>query len=58
MEMWQNQKTWKMDKYVKIKTMWNLVISKPENHNLMRKTAIKIEFGFNRKKTHSFIADN
>ena len=38
--------------------MWNLVISKPENHSLRRKTEIKIEFGFNRKKKHSFIADN
>ena len=44
-----------MGKYLKI---WNLVISKPENHNLGRKTAIEIEFEFNRKKKHSFIADN
>ena len=38
--------------------MWNLVISKPENHNLRRKTAIKIQFVFNRKKKHSSIACN
>ena len=38
--------------------MWNLVVSKPENHNLRCKTAIKIEFEFNRNKKHSFIADN
>ena len=38
--------------------MWNLLISKPENHNVRRKTAIKIEFDFNRKKNNSFIADN
>ena len=38
--------------------MPNLVISKPENHNLSRKTAVKIEFDFNKKKKHSFIADN
>ena len=38
--------------------MWNLVISKPENHNLRHKTAINIEFEFNRKKKQSFIADN
>ena len=40
------------------KNLWNLVISKPENHNLRRKTAIKIEFDFNRRKNYSFIADN
>ena len=28
------------------------------SHNLRRKTAIKIEFDFNGKKKHSFIADN
>ena len=38
--------------------MWNIVISKPENHNLRRKTAINIKFDFNRKKKQSFIADN
>ena len=38
--------------------MWNLVLSKPENHNLRRKTLIKIKFDFNRTKKHSFIADN
>ena len=35
-----------------------LVVSKPENHNLRRKTAIDIEFDFNRKKKHSLIAGN
>ena len=38
--------------------MLNLVLSKPEKHNSRRKTAIKIEFDFKRKKKHSFIADN
>ena len=38
--------------------MWNLLISKPEKHNLRRKTQIKIEFDFNKMKKHSFIADN
>ena len=38
--------------------MWNLVISKPKKHNLRRKTEKKIEPDFNRKKKHSFIADN
>ena len=28
------------------------------NHNLRRKTVIKIEFYFSRKNKHSFIADN
>ena len=37
--------------------MWNLVISKPENHNLRRKTAIKNEIEFSRKEKHSLIAD-
>ena len=38
--------------------MWNLVISKPENHILRRKTTIKIEFDFNRKRKHSSISYN
>ena len=33
-------------------------MSNPENHNLRRKTAMKIELEFNRKKMHSFFADN
>ena len=39
------------------KKMSNLVVSKPDNHKLRCKTAIKIEFEFSRKKKHSFIAD-
>ena len=31
---------------------------KASSHNLRPKTAINIEFDFNRKKKHSFIADN
>ena len=31
---------------------------KASSHNLRRKTAIKIEFDFNRKTKRSFIADN
>ena len=38
--------------------MWILVVSKPENHTLRRKTAVMIEFDFNRNKKHSLIADN
>ena len=37
--------------------MCNLVISKPENHNLRRKTAIEIKIDFNRKKNHFSLAD-
>ena len=36
---------------------WNLSVSKPENHNLSRKTAIKIDCEFSRKKKFSFSAD-
>ena len=36
--------------------MWNLVVSKPEHHNLRRKTAIKTKFEFSRKKEHALIA--
>ena len=35
--------------------MRNLLISKPENHNLRRKTPRRIEFS--KKEKHSFIAD-
>ena len=37
--------------------MGNLVVSKPEHHNLRRKTAIKTKIEFSRKKEHSLIAD-
>ena len=47
-----------MGKYLKIKKKWNLSVSTPENHNLRRKTALKIEFHFNGKKKHSLNADN
>ena len=40
-----------------LKKMWNLVVSKPENHNLWRKTAIKTKFELSRKKKHSLVAD-
>ena len=46
-----------MDKYLKSKKMWNLVVSKQENHNWRRETPIKIELYFTRKKKHSFFAD-
>ena len=46
-----------MVKYLKIKKNCNLVVSKPEHHNLRRKTAIKTKFEFSRKKEHSLIAD-
>ena len=46
-----------MGKHLKLKKMWNLVVSKPENNILRRKTAIKIEIEFSGKKKHSFIAD-
>ena len=45
-----------MGKYLKIKKkLLNLVVSKPEHHNLRRKTAIKTKFEFGRKKEHSLI---
>ena len=48
----------KMGKYLKIKIcLWNLVVSKPEHHNLSCKTTIKTEFEFSRKKKQSLIAD-
>ena len=37
--------------------MWNLVVSKPEHHNLRRMTAKKTKFKFSRKKEHSLVAD-
>ena len=47
-----------MGKYLKNKKkLWKLVVSKPEHHNLRRKTAIKTKFEFSRKKEHSLIAD-
>ena len=36
----------------------NSICIKASSHNLRRETAKKIEFDFNRKKKHSFIADN
>ena len=51
--MWQNEKTWKMGKCLWNK-LWNLVVSKPENHNLMRKTAIKTNFYFSKKEALLF----
>ena len=47
-----------MGKYLKIKKNLKSTSIKASSHNLRRKTAIKIEFDFNRKKKHSFIADN
>ena len=47
-----------MGKYLKIKNnLRNLVVSKPEHHNLRRKTATKTKFEFRRKREHSLIAD-
>ena len=47
-----------MGKYIKIKkNLRNLVVSKPDHHNLRRKTAIKTEFEFSRKNEYSLIAD-
>ena len=37
--------------------MSNLVVSKPENHNLRCKTALKIAYEFCRRKKRFFIAD-
>ena len=37
--------------------MENLVVSKPEHHNLRHNTTIKTKFKFSRKKEHSLIAD-
>ena len=40
-----------------LKKVWNLVVSKPEYHNLRRNTAIETKFGFSRLKEHYLIAD-
>ena len=37
--------------------MWNLVVSKPEHHNLKRKTAINSKLEISRMKEHSLISD-
>ena len=42
----------------KKKKIWNLVVSKPENHNIRRKKAINTMFELSRKKEHSLIADS
>ena len=43
---------------MKTKKMWNLVVSKLENHNLRwQQTTMKIELDFIKKKNFSFIAD-
>ena len=47
-----------MCKYLKINKRLNLVVSKPENRNLRRKTTISIELEISGKNRHSFIADN
>ena len=39
------------------KKLRNLVVSKPEHHNLRRKTAEKTNFEFSRQKERSLIAD-
>ena len=46
---------WKTGKY--LKNNLNLVVSKQENHNLRRKTAVMIGFKFSTKRKHSFFAD-
>ena len=49
---------WRMGKYLKIKIkIWNLVVSKPEQHNLRTKTTIETNIDFSRKKEQSLIAD-
>ena len=55
--MWLCDKTRKREngQIPENKKMWNLAVSKPENHNLRCKTAKKIDFS--RKEKHSFIAD-
>ena len=48
------------EKYKNEKRLWNLIISKPENHNLTRKGTTKIECYLNwekKKKKGSFFAD-
>ena len=47
-----------MDKYLKVKKkLRNLVVSKPEHHNLWRKTEIKTKCELSRKKKDSLNAD-
>ena len=48
-----------MGKYLNffLKKLVSLVVSKPEHHNLRRKTAMKTQFEFIRKKEHFLIAD-
>ena len=49
-----------MGQCLKIKKIWNLVASKPENHNLTRTTAKKTNIKLNRrqrKKKHFLFAD-
>ena len=46
-----------MGKGLKIKIkLWNLVVSKPENDKLGRKTAKNLKFYFSRTKIHIFLA--
>ena len=47
-----------MGKYLKIKKVLNLVVSKPEHYNLKRKIAIETNFECSRKKEHSLITDS
>ena len=42
-----------MGKYLNIKKMYNPVVSKPENHNLRRKAALKVEFEFSTVETRN-----
>ena len=46
-----------MRKYLKVKKLWNLVVSKPEPHNLRLKNLVKTNFEVSRNKEHSLIAD-
>ena len=41
----------------KNKKMWNLVVPKPGNHNLRRKTTIEINISTSRNMKHSFFAN-
>ena len=51
----EKMKNGQIPKY--LKKLWNLVVSKPEHHNLNRKAEIKTKSVFSRKKEHSLIAD-
>ena len=56
--MWQNgKKREKWSNAISEKEFWNLVISKPEDHNLLRKTAIKIQRFFSKKRKHFSFAN-